>query len=203
MRYWILTFPKRLLSNAKKDWDKCKACRLHRTRQKAVFGTGPYQASILIIGEAPGYHEDKSGKPFVGKAGRFLRKVISHPKIDLEKKCFFTNTVACLSKRGMRIKKPNDEQIESCFPRLRTILEIIRPDIVVLLGNTALRLIGKNSIEKQRGWQERHEEFVGSYIFATLHPKDVLKDKKLLKSYYQDWYRIKKRMEKLNGIHND
>jgi len=208
MRYWTLTFPKRLLNNAKKDWNKCKLCKLHRTRQKVVFGTGPYTASILIIGEAPGYQEDKAGKPFIGKAGRLLRKVLSHPNIDLEKKVFITNTVGCLPKRGMGFRKPTDEEIETCFPRIQTILAIIRPSIVVLLGNSALSLINKNGITTQRGWHTRHGEFSGILIYATLHPSYLLRqggsgNKELFKSYFKDWYRIKKGMEKLNGVHND
>jgi uracil-DNA glycosylase family 4 len=183
-------------------WRGCQACPLSALRTQVVFGHGNLDASLAMIGEAPGEQEDKFGKPFVGPAGETFNKLLAAVGLTRES-LWITNTCLCrpkIDKPGKSNRAPVVGEMQACFPRLLEELDIVKPKIIVLAGNTPLYLAtGKRGILKHRGWQA-DAKWVGDgcvveKIYATLHPASLLygtteqiKEKKKL--IFQDWLEI-------------
>jgi uracil-DNA glycosylase family protein len=156
----------------------CQGCDLYQHATQTVFGEGPRNAKLIMIGEQPGDEEDRKGHPFVGPAGRLLSKAIKEAGLDREK-IYVTNAVKHFKfeERGKRRihAKPSLAQISACKPWLEAELESIQPEIVVCLGATAAQaLMGPAfRITKQRGiffphpWAKR--------VVATIHPSAILR----------------------------
>jgi len=157
----------------------CTKCSLSKTRTNAVPGKGNPKAEILFIGEAPGRNEDQKGEPFVGSAGKILTEALSSAGLSRDD-VYITNVVKC---RPPNNRIPLQEEKESCQPYLSKELEIIKPKIICIMGNTAYgSLLNGNSITKNRG---KIIEKDGQKYFLTIHPaatiynqelKSVLKD---------------------------
>jgi DNA polymerase len=161
-------------------------------RKNFVFGEGNPNARLMFIGEGPGEEEDNTGRPFVGKAGQLLTKMIE--AIDLTRdEVYIANIVKC---RPPRNRVPEEEEAKACIPILRKQVSIIRPKIIVCLGATSSRhIIDSNlRITKQRGlWYER-----GSFlIMPTYHPSALLRDESKKKEAWEDFKSIR---EKLKSI---
>ena len=104
----------------------------------------------VLIGEAPGYHEDQEGRPFIGPAGRFLDKLLDAAQVPRES-LFITNMVAC---RPPGNRKPEKDEMKACLPRIRELLWVLKPSSVVLMGDTPLRgVLGIHGITRRRGFQ--------------------------------------------------
>jgi uracil-DNA glycosylase family protein len=164
---------------------KCRGCDLYRNATQAVFGeleTGVTakrpSVAIMMIGEQPGDHEDKEGRPFVGPAGKLLDKCLEEAEID-RRKVYVTNTVKHFKwePRGkLRIhKKPSMKEIHACRPWLEAELETVRPKLVVCLGAVAAQsLLGPSfKITQAHGKVKQAEGFPP--IIATLHPSAILR----------------------------
>lgn len=196
-------FQKYFIKVNRKRWRLCRECRLCGVRKKLVYGAGALSPKILIIGEAPGPQENQKGLPFIGPAGEILRNILKKPRISLVKVSFITNMVACYpSDDGVRFRQPKPDEIEACSKRIDSLYEVIKPKIVVLLGNVALSSIDQKGITKARGWH-KHYRFYNSFIFATYHPSYILRHggeskKELMKEYQKDWIRIRKGLDKLS-----
>ena len=113
---------------------ECRACGLCETRTRTVFGAGPQDARWLVVGEAPGAEEDASGEPFVGQAGRLLDAMLASIGLDRGRNVFIANVVKC---RPPGNRNPSPEEAASCLPFLRRQIELLQPDIVLLLGRVA------------------------------------------------------------------
>lgn len=152
----------------------CTLCPLHEGRTLAVPGEGPFDASVLIVGEAPGREEDASGRPFVGSAGAVLTKVLASAGLSRED-AFITNVVKCRPP-GNRAPKP--DEIEACRPYLLRQHELVRPKVIVALGSSALRgLLGPGvELREARSRELRHRE---TPVVGTYHPAAVLYRRKL------------------------
>lgn len=188
------------------DWKTCQRCPLAQLRTQVVPGYGNPEARLVMIGEAPGENEDIEGKPFVGKAGDTFNKLLAAVGID-RNDIWITNTCLCrpriTNQPGRSNRAPTAHEIASCNPRLIKELEIIRPEIVVLSGNTPLYAVtGKKGITKNRGWQQV-EWALGSFtinkIYSTLHPASLsygsteqIHQKKLW--MYEDWLEISRHL---------
>jgi uracil-DNA glycosylase len=156
----------------------CKACDLYKRGTQTVFGEGPKQAEVMLVGEQPGDAEDVAGHPFVGPAGRLLDKALVEAGID-RSLVYVTNVVKHFKwePRGKRRihAKPNAAEIGACRPWLETEIALVRPRVLVCLGATAAQaLLGKTfKVSKQRG------EFVPSslapLVTATVHPSSILR----------------------------
>jgi uracil-DNA glycosylase family 4 len=115
----------------------CTRCRLSQGRTQVVFGVGNPHADLMFVGEAPGFHEDKQGMPFVGQAGKLLDKLLGG--IGLERsEVYIANVLKC---RPPGNRDPQPDEIESCEPHLFRQIELIQPRVVATLGNFATKLL--------------------------------------------------------------
>jgi uracil-DNA glycosylase family 4 len=149
----------------------CKKCVLHKTRTNPVFGKGPIDAKIMLIGEAPGREEDLQGVPFVGKAGKELDKMLQAAGISLDE-VFITNVVKC---RPPGNRNPESYEMMKCNPYLVKQIETIRPKVIILLGNIALSLVTgtASGITKMRG---KTFEYMAYPAIPTFHPAYVIRN---------------------------
>ena len=162
------------LGKLKKKIKLIKNCELKNNSTNIVFGDGNINSKIMIIGEGPGANEDALGKPFVGRAGKLLDKMLGAIKLD-RTKVYISNVV---NYRPPENRKPTEEEIERYFPHLVNHIEIINPKILVLLGSTALNtLIGNEEvISKMRGkWMEKEIGNAKLWIIASFHPAFLMR----------------------------
>jgi DNA polymerase len=156
----------------------CRGCDLYRDATQVVFGEGPQDARVVMVGEQPGDEEDRKGHPFVGPAGRLLNKAMQETGLDREK-IYVTNAVKHFKfvERGKRRihAKPSGIEISACRPWLEAELNTIEPELVVCLGATAAQsLIGRDfRITADRGKFFPHKW--AKEIVATVHPSAVLR----------------------------
>jgi len=172
--------------------ETCQKCGLSETRTHAVPGEGNPDADLMFIGEGPGRDEDLSGRPFVGKAGQLLDKMIAAIGLKREE-VYIANIVKCRPP-GNRV--PRESEAESCLPYLRRQVYLVRPRIIVCLGATAMRYVidRKASITSIRGqWFERK----GYWLMATYHPAALLRDPD---KKYDAWEDFKKIRDKLHEL---
>lgn len=166
------------LRELKAQAEHCKRCDLYKHATQTVFGEGPMQAEIVLIGEQPGDKEDLAGRPFVGPAGAVLNESLSRAGIDRER-CYITNTVKHFkfTQRGKRRlhSKPNAGEIRQCAWWLRSELKLIEPKIIVALGATAAGyLVGKAvRITRDRGTIFRPQNLPP--VLVTIHPSYILR----------------------------
>jgi uracil-DNA glycosylase family 4 len=163
---------------------RCRKCRLWRTATSAVPGEGSKDAEIMFIGEAPGFHEDRSGRPFVGRAGRLLDKLLS--RIGLRRQDVFIANV--LKHRPPDNRGPNKDEIRACLPYLQRQIQIIKPKIIVPLGRYALEVFVKDkTISKSHGQAFKVGERI---IFPVYHPAAALRSRAVLKELERDFVKI-------------
>ena len=148
--------------------ERCKNCDLARHRTKVVPGEGPEDATILFIGEAPGWYEDQSGRPFVGSAGQFLDQLIG--MIGLKRnQVFIANVIKC---RPPENRDPMPGEIQACSKWLERQLELIKPKVVVTLGRYSMaKYFPGESISKVHGRARRINNVT---YFAMYHPAAAL-----------------------------
>jgi uracil-DNA glycosylase family protein len=156
----------------------CKACDLWKLGTQTVFGEGSPAARVMMVGEQPGDKEDLQGRPFVGPAGAVLDKALVAAGIE-RKDVYLTNIVKHFKwePRGKRRlhKKPNALEISACRPWLEAEINVVKPEVVVLLGATAAQgVLGSHfRVTKQRGqWIESN---IAPLVMATVHPSSILR----------------------------
>ena len=165
---------KQKLDKLKNEMHLIKNCELKKSATNLVFADGNIDSKIMIIGEGPGAQEDIEGKPFVGRAGKLLDKMLAAIKLD-RTKVYITNVV---NYRPPANRKPTDEEIDRYFPYLVNHIEIINPKILFLLGSTALNaLIGNEVvISKARGkWINKEIGKAKPWIIASFHPAFLMR----------------------------
>src|SRR6202521_5900717 len=157
---------------------KCEGCPLYKHATQTVFGEGPENARVVMIGEQPGDNEDLQGKPFVGAAGKLLDRALEEAGV-VRSEVYVTNAVKHFKweERGKRRihKKPNAAEIAACCPWLDSEIAAIRPKVIVCLGATAAQaLLGKDfRVTQHRG--EFIESTLAPYVAATVHPSSILR----------------------------
>ena len=168
----------------------CVKCPLHENRTKVVFGEGSKNAKIMLVGEAPGKKEDETGRPFIGMAGRILSEIIEEAGMD-RSDIYITSIVKC---RPEDNRKPKKLEYTTCIDLyLNKQIELIDPDIVGLLGNSAAyALIGKKSIKQIHG---NTYELNGRKYMALFHPAAALYSRVLLPQLKEDMVILKKAIE--------
>ncbi len=157
----------------------CRACPLWERATCAVFGAGPPDARLMIVGEQPGDHEDLAGRPFVGPAGALLDRALAEAGLD-RSAAYVTNAVKHFKwePRGKRRlhRNPGDGEIEACRPWLLAELSKVAPDVLIFLGGTAARsLLGKETkVTRDRGWIEGSP--LAGKVILTVHPSFLLRN---------------------------
>jgi DNA polymerase len=155
----------------------CVRCGLHQGRTKTVFGEGDPDADLVFVGEGPGHDEDVSGRPFVGRAGQLLTRMIHAMGLDRQD-VFICNVVKC---RPPSNRNPMPEEVEACWGYLMRQLQTIRPRVIVTLGNPATKKLLETTtgITRLRGtWQELPDHGAGLggiAVMPTFHPSYVLR----------------------------
>ena len=187
---------KEKLDKLKKKIQLIENCRLKKNAKNLVFGDGSINSKIMIIGEGPGANEDLEGKPFVGRAGKLLDKMLNSIKLD-RTKVYISNVV---NYRPPENRKPTEEEIQRYLPYLITHIEIINPKILVLLGSTALNsLIGNEEvISKARGkWFEKKIGEINTWIIASFHPAFLMRQPEQKKLAWIDLKMIREKYKVL------
>ena len=159
------------LDRIREDLGECTRCRLHKQRNKIVFGAGNPRAELVFVGEGPGHDEDVQGLPFVGRAGKLLTQMIEAMGLRRDD-VYICNVVKC---RPPENRKPEDDEVATCSPYLYRQLEVIGPKAVVCLGATAAQALlkTKESISRYRGqWLD----FRGTKLLVTYHPAYLLRN---------------------------
>lgn len=184
------------LDELKKQVEKCKACSLCETRNNIVFSDGSQTASIMFIGEAPGDNEDKTGIPFIGRAGQLLRKFMFEAGFE-QNDFYIANTIKC---RPPKNRKPTPTEKASCRGFLDEQIELVNPKIIVLVGSTALESFineKKLTITKARG---NIYEINGRKFFPIFHPSYLLRYHSLEEGSPR--YLFKKDLEEIKKLAN-
>ena len=182
---------KNYLEELEKEISRCERCILHRNRTNTVPGKGPEDAEIVILGEGPGENEDRRGLPFIGRAGKVLTESLREAGKERDE-VFITNVVKC---RPPDNRDPKVGEIESCFPYLERQLEIVQPEIILPLGNSAVKaVLGRKGITDIRG---QIIEKDGHRYFPTYHPAATLYNRKLRPQFVKD---LKKAISIAEGV---
>ena len=175
----------RTLEDVRKMIGDCKRCRLHQKRKNIVFGSGNEKAEIVFVGEAPGGDEDMQGKPFVGKAGQLLTKIIEAMGLKRDD-VYIANIIKC---RPPSNRNPSEDEISACEPFLKEQLRIINPKIICALGTFAAQTLlkTKDSISSMRGKFYLYE---GIKLMPTFHPAYLLRNPNDKKYTWEDVQKI-------------
>lgn len=181
----------RLLDTLNREMADACTCELKKTATHAVPGIGSADARLLFIGEAPGKKEDETGEPFVGAAGKFLNEMLASISLN-RSDIYITNVVKY---RPPNNRDPLPEEVAACWPWLRAQVELINPEIIILLGRHALeRFVPGKRISVEHGQAFRRTvPDLGTYVFFALyHPAAALYNGSMRETLLQDFQKIPK-----------
>jgi len=170
----------------------CTSCRLAESRTQVVFSDGVENARLVVVGEAPGANEDKTGLPFVGAAGRYLDLLLATVDLSRDESVYICNVIKC---RPPGNRDPQPDEIEACSPYLRKQLQLIRPEALLAVGSFAARLLtgrDKTTLGRLRG--EVHG-YQGVPLVVTYHPAALLRNPKWTRSFWDDLQLLRQVME--------
>jgi uracil-DNA glycosylase family 4 len=173
------------LDEIRRELGDCRRCKLHRTRRTIVFGEGNKKATLMFIGEGPGYDEDVQGRPFVGKAGQLLTKIIQSIHLEREE-VYITNIIKC---RPPQNRNPEPDEIQSCHPFLEKQIQSIRPKIICALGTFAAQTLLRTNA-KITALRGRLFEFGGIKVLPTYHPAFLLRNPERKREVWEDMKQI-------------
>jgi len=177
------------------DWEalqaavaQCTACGLQASRTQTVFGVGNRQAELMVIGEAPGFYEDRQGEPFVGRAGQLLNAMLSAIQLD-RTQVYIANILKC---RPPNNRDPQPEEVALCTPFLDRQIELIQPKLLVAVGRIAAHYLLKtkqalSSLRKQTFQYGPHQ----TPLIITYHPAYLLRNPRDKAQAWQDWQRVR------------
>ena len=167
----------------------CTRCRLAQGRTQVVFGAGDPHADLMFVGEAPGFHEDKQGVPFVGQAGKLLDKLLAGIGITRDD-VFVANVLKC---RPPGNRDPQQDEIESCEPHLFRQIELIEPKVIATLGNFATKLLSGRPLGITRVHGQEQELTIAGrsvLLYPIYHPAAALYTPAMLKVLEADFARL-------------
>ena len=178
--------PKTLtLADVRGELGDCKRCKLHRTRKTIVFGEGNEKATLMFIGEGPGYDEDVHGRPFVGKAGQLLTKIIESINLSREE-VYIANIIKC---RPPQNRNPEPDEIESCNPFLMKQIGVIQPKLICALGTFSAQTLLKTDT-KITALRGKLYDFEGIKVIPTYHPAFLLRNPERKREVWEDMKKI-------------
>ena len=184
------------LSELASEISVCTKCILSKSRTKAVPGEGPEDAAIMFVGEGPGFHEDKQGRPFVGAAGQFLEELLAGIGMRREQ-VFIANVVKC---RPPGNRDPLPEEIEACRPYLDRQIELINPRVVVTLGRYSMARWFPNAKISAIHGQTRKLE--GRLIVPMFHPAAALHQPSLRRDVEADFRKLPEILAQFDQLEN-
>lgn len=163
----------------------CKKCQLFKSRQNVVFGEGNISAELMFIGEGPGAEEDKQGRPFVGRAGQLLTKMIEAMGLKRED-VYIANIVKC---RPPDNRNPFKEEAQSCIDYLMEQIKTVNPKVIICLGSVAATYLlnTEKQISKLRG---EFVDFNGIKVMPTFHPAYLLRNPSKKKETWEDLKKV-------------
>jgi uracil-DNA glycosylase family 4 len=167
----------------------CQKCALAGSRTQVVFGSGDPNADLMFVGEAPGFHEDKLGKPFVGRAGKLLDELLAELGLN-RRQCFIANVLKC---RPPDNRDPQGEEIDACKGHLFRQIELIEPRVVCTLGNFATKLLSgrPEGISRVRGVpQVRELAGRAVFLYPIFHPAAALRTPAMHERLREDFQRL-------------
>ncbi|MCL1993256.1 MAG: uracil-DNA glycosylase [Spirochaetes bacterium] len=178
----------------------CAACSLGEGRKNAVPGEGVPQPLVMIIGEGPGADEDAGGRPFVGKAGQLLDKMLGSIGLFRESNCFIANVVKC---RPPGNRDPEPDEVAACSPFLRRQIKLLKPRYILCVGRVAARCLlnADGSLASFRG--KLHELIIEDTAFpllVTYHPSALLRDEELKRPAWEDLKTLRAKLEDEGGL---
>ncbi len=175
------------LAGVREELGECTRCPLHRTRRNLVFGEGSAGAKLVFVGEAPGEEEDNQGRPFVGRAGQLLTKIIGAMGLARED-VYICNILKC---RPPGNRNPKEDEITTCEPFLLKQLEAINPEIICALGTFAAKTLLRTDspISAIRG---KFHDYHGRKLMPTYHPAYLLRNPDAKKLVWEDVQKIMK-----------
>ena len=174
---------------------RCTKCQLARTRNNVVPGEGVENPDVLVIGEGPGYDEDMSGRPFVGKAGVLLDKMLAAIGLDRTKNCYIANIVKC---RPPNNRDPQPEEQSTCFAFLQAQIHILKPKMILCMG----RIAGHKMLETQEALNKLRGQifdYNGIPLMITYHPSALLRDQSLKAPAWQDLKQFKAKLDEIRS----
>jgi len=177
--------PDDTLLKIRTDLGECTRCKLHRTRNKIVFGDGNPKAELVFVGEGPGHDEDMQGLPFVGRAGKLLTQMIEAMGLQ-RKDVYICNVVKC---RPPENRAPEKDEVAECSPFLLRQSDAIAPKVIVCLGSTAAQTV----LETNRGisqFRGQWLEFRGRKLMATYHPAYLLRNPSAKSEVWKDLQKV-------------
>lgn len=194
--YIVIFFPEVLqmsLDELRAQCLNCKKCGLCETRTNVVFGTGNPDAKVLFIGEGPGENEDLQGKPFVGRGGMLLDKMLSVVDLSRDKNIYIANMVKC---RPPKNRDPEETEVAACRPWLEEQIRIIDPKIIVCLGRvSAIRFIDPNfKVTKEHGQFIKKD---GRLVMGTFHPAAILRNPNQKPAAMEDFFALQEKIKEL------
>ncbi|GAB4234998.1 MAG: uracil-DNA glycosylase [Acidobacteriota bacterium] len=178
------------LAAIREDLGDCTRCKLHPLRKNIVFGEGDPQADLMFVGEAPGADEDRQGRPFVGRAGQLLTRIIQAMGLKRED-VYIANIIKC---RPPNNRDPEADEIAACEPFLFRQIDAIRPLVIVALGRYAAQTLLRTSqpISQLRG---KLFAFRDSLLLPTFHPSYLLRNPAAKKTVWEDMKQVMRVLE--------
>ncbi len=173
------------LEEIRKELGDCRRCKLHRIRRTLVFGEGNERAKLMLIGEGPGYDEDVQGRPFVGKAGQLLTKILQSINLKREE-VYITNIIKC---RPPQNRNPEPDEIQSCHPFLLRQINAIQPKIICALGTFAAQTLLKTTT-KITALRGKLYELETVKVIPTYHPAFLLRNPEKKREVWEDMKRV-------------
>jgi uracil-DNA glycosylase family 4 len=173
------------LKGVREELGDCRRCKLHKARHTLVFGEGNPKARLMFVGEGPGYDEDVQGRPFVGRAGQLLTKIIQSIGFQREE-VYIANIVKC---RPPQNRNPEPDEIEACHPFVLKQIEAIQPSIICALGTFAAQTLLKTH-EKITALRGRVFDLGGIKVVPTYHPAFLLRNPERKRDVWEDMKRI-------------
>jgi uracil-DNA glycosylase len=187
------------LARSAEEWSDCRDCRLAQGRTMVVVGDGSADADLMFVGEAPGFHEDKKGIPFVGQAGALLDELLA--LIDLARAdCYIANVIKC---RPPGNRDPQPDEIEACEGKLYRQIAVVQPRVIATLGNFSTRLLSgrQHGVSRVHG-QARRTTLGGREVvlYPLYHPAAALYNPRLRPELEADVRRIPALLAHLGGV---
>ena len=187
------------LSDIAAQIHECRNCILGTLRTNAVPGEGYEQPYVMVIGEGPGEDEDKTGRPFVGKAGQLLDKMLASICLDRKCNCFIANIVKC---RPPHNRTPLPEEADSCIHFLKKQIETAHPKMILAMGRTAVQNL-LNTSEGINALRGKFMDYNGIPLMATYHPSALLRNESLKRPAWEDLKAFRAKMEELMPEYKD